>query len=76
MNRLSNDERAEWAAVGLDAYGEAKEGSAAYDEPEDMAADMISDLLHLIRAHGADPLKKLATAQMNFEAEELEGGAA
>jgi hypothetical protein len=38
-----------------------------------MAADLISDLLHLIRAHDMeDPLRMFDTVRMNFLAEEEE----
>ena len=69
MTGPTNEDRAEAAAYGLDAYGIAKEGRADYDAPEDMATDMITDLLHLIRAHDADPIKALKVAQHNFENE-------
>lgn len=67
----TNEERAEWAAHALDEYGLQKEGDAEYDNPEDMAADLICDLLHLIAAHCDDKtaLQKLAMAQTNYEAE-------
>jgi hypothetical protein len=72
MTSPTNGERAQAAAYGLDTYSKAKEGRADYDDPVDMAADLICDLLHLIRSHDGDPLKKLAMAQTNFEAEEDE----
>lgn len=68
----TNEERGEWAAYALDEYGIKKEGKADYDAAVDMAADLICDLFHLIRAHGGDPIKKLEMAQTNFEAEEEE----
>jgi len=68
---IKNADRAEYAAYALDQYGLHKEDRADYDRPEDMAADLISDLLHLIRAHDVeDPLRMLETARMNFEAEQ------
>ena len=69
-----NEFRAECASHALDEYGRVKEGKADYDAPEDMAADLICDLLHLICAHGGDALAKLETAKMHFEAEENEEG--
>ena len=72
MPKLTNEQRAEWAAHALDAYGRGKEGRADYDAPEDMAADLICDLLHLIRAHDADPIQKIEMAKINFETEERE----
>ena len=70
---ITNADRAEYAAYALDQYGLHKEGRADYDRPEDMAADLICDLLHLIRAHDVeDPLRMLQTARMNFVAEEEE----
>ncbi len=70
---MTNEERAEYAAAAADAYSNAKEGQPDYDTPEDIAADLICDLLHLIRAHDADPIKKLKSAVTNFLCEE-EGG--
>lgn len=68
---ITNETRAEWAAFALDAYGITKEGKADYDAPEDMAADLICDLLHLIQQHGVyDPRDKLKTALINFEGEQ------
>lgn len=68
---ITNDQRAEWAAFALDEYGRRKEGRANYDVPEGMAADLICDLLHLIRGHGwEEPLEKLEMARTNFEAED------
>ena len=68
---IANADRAEYAAYALDQYGLHKEGRADYDRPEDMAADLICDLLHLVRAHDVDdPLRMLETARVNFEAEE------
>jgi hypothetical protein len=70
---ITNADRAEYAAYALDQYALHKEGRADYDRPEDMAADLICDLLHLIRAHDVeDPIRMLETARMNFEAEEQE----
>jgi len=66
-----NAQRGEWAAYELDTYAIAKEGRADYDAPEDVAADMLCDLLHLISQHtDAETAKsKLQTALINFEAE-------
>ena len=70
---ITNADRAEYAAHALDQYGLHKERRSDYDRPEDMAADLICDLLHLIRAHDVeDPLRMLETARMNFVAEEEE----
>lgn len=69
---MNNEERAEHAAHALDKYGISKEGRPDYDDPVDQAADLICDLMHLIRAHGGDPMAKLQTATTNFEAEEEE----
>jgi hypothetical protein len=57
----------------MTSMGSTRKGARLYDRPEDMAADLICDLLHLIRVHDVeDPLRMLATARMNFEAEERE----
>lgn len=66
----SNEDRAELAAEILDEYGIKKEGSADYASPETIAVDLITDLLHLINAHGCyDPLEKLKLAEEHFIAE-------
>lgn len=72
---MNNAERAEYAKQGLIQYCFEKEGAAGYDNPIDEAADLICDLLHFIRAEGGDPVKKLAMAVTNFEAEEEEESA-
>jgi hypothetical protein len=68
----TNEQRAEFAAYALDCYGVHKEGRADYDAPEDMAADLICDLLHLIKAHGFNPEKYLTRALTNYEAENVD----
>lgn len=70
MTKLTNEDRAEHAATGLDAYAIAKEGRADYDAPEAIGGDMLVDLLHLIQLHGADPIASLDMARINFEAEQ------
>jgi hypothetical protein len=73
QDSITNAGRAEYAAYALDQYGLHKEGRADYDRPEDMPADLICDLLHLIRAHDQDdPIRVLEITRMNFEAEEQE----
>jgi hypothetical protein len=64
------EERAEHAAAMCDDYGRLVEGRPDYDAPEDIAADLITDLLHMIKAHGVDPHDKLLTATNNYEAEQ------
>lgn len=64
---LSNETRIEAAKHAVDEYQDFKPGG--YDHLENMAGDLITDLLHLIDSIGADPAKKLAAAFMNFEAE-------
>jgi hypothetical protein len=66
----SNETRAEHAAIMCDEYGRLVEGRPDYDEPEDIATDLITDLMHLIRAHGVNPFDKLETAKINYEAEQ------
>lgn len=67
--REANEQRAEYAAFALDEYGIRKEGRSDYDASEDMAADLICDLLHLIEAHGGDAEKSLRVARINYAAE-------
>lgn len=69
---MNNEERAEHAVFACDAYSNSKEGNPSYDEPSTIAADLICDLLHMIRAHGDEPSRKLRTAITNFVAEELD----
>lgn len=69
---INNAARAEFAAHGLDAYATNKDGRADYDEPEIVAQDMICDLLHLLRAHGVEPMKHLTAALGCFSEEEAE----
>jgi hypothetical protein len=65
----SNEARVEQAAALCDEYGRLTHGRPDYDAPEDIAADLITDLMHLIEAHGADPHAKLLTATINYAAE-------
>jgi hypothetical protein len=65
----SNEDRAEHAAAICDEYGRLIHGKPDYDAPEDIATDLITDLMHLIDAHGSDPHDKLLTATINYEAE-------
>ena len=66
----SNERRAEHAAAICDQYGLLTHRRPDYDAPEDIAADLITDLMHLIKAHDGDPLGKLQTATINYEAEQ------
>lgn len=66
----SNETRAEHAAAICDEYGRLTHGKPDYDAPEDIAADLITDLMHMIKAHGADPHDKLITATINYKAEQ------
>ena len=66
----SNETRAEHAAVLCDDYGRLTHGKPDYDAPEDIATDLITDLMHLMKAHGVDPLDKLEAAKINYEAEQ------
>jgi hypothetical protein len=67
----SIETRAEHAAAICDKYGRLVEGRPGYDAPEDIAADLVTDLMHLIKAHGGDPHDKLLTATINYEAEQV-----
>ena len=66
----SNEDRAEHAAAMCDDYGRLIEGRPDYDAPEDIATDLITDLMHLIKAHGFDPHQKILTASINYDAEQ------
>ena len=67
---LSNDTSVEYAVSAVTMYALKKEGHNHYDTSENIAGDLMTDLLHLIRARGGDPDAKLRMAKMNFEAEE------
>jgi hypothetical protein len=67
---IANVDRAFFARRAVDAYSLVKERRPSYDVDEDMAADLLCDLLHFIRSVGADPNQKLQQALSNFEAEE------
>ena len=71
---MDNAERALHAEEGLISYCRSKEGRDGYDDRIDEAADLICDLMHLIRREGGDPIQKLTTATINFEAEEEDQG--
>ncbi|MGD9658489.1 MAG: hypothetical protein AB7U61_12785 [Methylocystis sp.] len=71
-SEIDNSTRAALAETALEAYAMTAENRLAYDVPEDMAADLICDLLHFIRSTGADPTQKARMAMTNFEAEETE----
>jgi anti-sigma regulatory factor (Ser/Thr protein kinase) len=47
----------------------ASRGPLSVDHAEEVAIDVIADLLHWLRAHGCDPDSALDRAQMHFEAE-------
>ena len=67
---VSNDTRAEFASIAVTMYAFKKEGHNNYDNRADMAGDLLTDLLHLVRREGGDPDAKLRMARVNFEAEE------
>jgi hypothetical protein len=69
---MNNEERAEYAEESLIRYCLAKEGRDGYDNRIDEAADLICDLLHLIRSYGGNPDQKLSQAAINFDAEEAD----
>ncbi|MEW1927583.1 hypothetical protein [Streptomyces sp. NPDC088360] len=47
----------------------AGSGRVSVAVAEEVAIDLIADLLHWLRAHGCDPDEALDRAQMHFEAE-------
>lgn len=58
------------ALLGLASRTEgASRGPLSVDHAEEVAIDVIADLLHWLRAHGCDPDSALDRAQMHFEAE-------
>lgn len=66
----TNLQRAAWAEHALKHYSRNKTGKTSYDVVEDMASDLICDLLHLLRTKGHDPLNMLVRARGHLEAEE------
>lgn len=73
MAKITNKTRAVWAHSGLLTYNEVSEKDCAPDELIDLAADMICDLMHLIKLHGGDPLCKIVNARVNYLCE-TQGG--
>lgn len=71
---MNNAERAKHAEQGLMQDCQSKEGRDGYDKRIDEAADLICDLLHLIRREGSQVFSKLQMAVINFEAEVKEDG--
>ncbi len=71
---MNNAERADHAEQDLIEYCMSKEGRDGYDHRIDEAADLICDLLHLIRREGGQVFYKLQMPVINFEAEEKEDG--
>ncbi|WP_406139626.1 ATP-binding protein [Streptomyces sp. NBC_01089] len=67
--------RVERAEALLDLHGKPAEGDAVVRTrlslafAEEAVADVITDLLHWLRAHGCDPEATLDRAQIHFEAE-------
>ena len=72
----TNGERAEWARIGLDAFGRQVYGRRNDEDLLTAAGDFLCDLLHLAAAHGYNPHEFLATvtyrAETNYDAETVD----
>ena len=67
-----NEIRVNAADMAVVMYAMKKEGHNHYDTPENIAGDLITDLLHLIHTRGGDTDAKLRMAKMNFLSEVTE----
>lgn len=55
MTDITNKQRAEWAAHGVQEYAEGKEGRGGlYDEPEQVLTDLLCDLRHYADLNAID----------------------
>jgi O-succinylbenzoate synthase len=80
-----NEDRAGWAHVALNAFAKETRNDpreqeveisddeiGGRDQLEEVAGDLICDLMHLLKLHGLEPEEIIATARYNFEFEEDE----
>ena len=83
MSEPNNADRANWAEIAVNAFGEETYCGRTFtatvvQQPTDqgdaytMAQDLVSDIMHLARRHGWDPVKMLENARWHFECEEEE----
>ena len=75
MSEATNQQRAAWAKVALDAYVHAKRERPDPMPQQDDTADLICDLLHLLLSRSGDTDSAIRCAVSNFEAELAEGEA-
>lgn len=76
----TNEDRAGWALCGLNEYSRQTRHDVVYIDPdpaaedrtgdlEEVASDMLCDLMHLLRRHGVDPTDIIDRAYSHFHAE-------
>lgn len=67
--KQDNDLRACWGLLALSAYAKRTYGKGSAEPWEAMLSDLVSDLMHLSDAVGADVEAVLSTARRNYEGE-------
>lgn len=80
----TNEDRAGWAMTALNAYAKETRSTGeqeividhdeedATEQLEEVAGDLLCDLMHLLRKHGVDPTDIIDRGYMHFNAEEAE----
>jgi hypothetical protein len=68
MHDVTNEDRAEWAAVACQAFAEIT-GLDMEEELPEIIGDLIADLMHLANQQGMCPEGRLENARMHYEAE-------
>lgn len=63
----NNHDRAMWAKAALDAFPACEAGQTVQN-----IEDLVTDLLHLVVAHGGDPKTVIRVAVSNFKEETRE----
>lgn len=65
----SNEQRAEWAQIALDAFLEETEDGHNTDAVEENITNLIADLIHLAHWNGLDARKVAVDALHHFNEE-------
>jgi hypothetical protein len=69
VGSTTNDDRASWADLAVDAFGEACGLAAGAESLDEIVGDLIGDLLHLVTREGFDADEVLDSARRHFVAE-------
>lgn len=68
-NIPTNEDRAGWAQVAVDAFAAETNMDAAGEDMQTVMGDLLADLMHLCQQNDIDFERILATGKMHFEAE-------